>query len=375
MSAIDLSHAVHYHSGKFPPTELNLEKLYPSLLAATDALARYDQMLTTMHNREIFIAPLRNQEAVLSSKMEGTISTLDEILEYDAEYGEEDDSPRGETRSDVVETILYRRTMVAAQKAIAEGRPISSSLVKSMHQQLLSYGRGITKSPGQFKTEQNYIGESGSRIVSYIPISPEKLQDGLDAFFHYMEGSGHSALIKTAISHVEFEALHPFKDGNGRIGRILITLMLWKAGSISSPHFYISRYMEERKGEYIARMRSVSENGEWDEWCIFFFEAVAAQAKENLKITQTIRDLYEELKQTFIDILASKYALSALDSIFTTPIFQIPKLSRQSKIPQVTLGNFAKRLLDANLLETRQDASGRRPALYAFEPLLKLVRT
>ena len=375
MSAIDLSHAVHYHSGKFPPTELNLEKLYPSLLAATDALARYDQMLTTMHNREIFIAPLRNQEAVLSSKMEGTISTLDEILEYDAEYGEEDDSPRGETRSDVVETILYRRTMVAAQKAIAEGRPISSSLVKSMHQQLLSYGRGITKSPGQFKTEQNYIGESGSRIVSYIPISPEKLQDGLDAFFHYMEGSGHSALIKTAISHVEFEALHPFKDGNGRIGRILITLMLWKAGSISSPHFYISRYMEERKGEYIARMRSVSENGEWDEWCIFFFEAVAAQAKENLKITQTIRDLYEELKQTFIDILASKYALSALDSIFITPIFQIPKLSRQSKIPQVTLGNFAKRLLDANLLETRQDASGRRPALYAFEPLLKLVRT
>ncbi len=262
MSAIDLSHAVHYHSGKFPPNALSLEKLYPSLLEATDALARYDQMLTTMHNREIFLAPLRNQEAVLSSKMEGTISTLDEILEYDAEFGDEDDSSRGEPRSDVVETILYRRTMVAAQKAIAEGRPISSSLIKSMHQQLLSYGRGITKSPGQFKTEQNYIGESGSRIISYIPISPEKLQDGLDAFFHYMAESSHYALIKTAISHVEFEALHPFKDGNGRIGRILITLMLWKAGSISSPHFYISRYMEERKSEYIARMRAVSESGE-----------------------------------------------------------------------------------------------------------------
>lgn len=110
-------------------------------------------MLTTMHNREIFLSPLRNQEAVLSSKMEGTISTLDEILEYDAEYGDDDEN-HAEVRSEIVETILYRRTMLSTQKSIAEGRPVTTSLIKSMHQQLLSYGRGTAKSPGQFKTKQ-----------------------------------------------------------------------------------------------------------------------------------------------------------------------------------------------------------------------------
>lgn len=373
MSAIDLSQAVEYHYGKFPPAKLDLEKLYPSLLAATDALARYDQMLTTMHNREIFLAPLRNQEAVLSSKMEGTISTLDEILEYDAEYGDDDDN-HAEVRSEIVETILYRRTMLSAQKSIDEGRPVSSSLIKSMHQQLLSYGRGTGKSPGQFKTEQNYIGETGSRIISYIPIAPEYLQDGLERLFHYVENDKHPALIRTALSHVEFEALHPFKDGNGRIGRILITLMLWKAGSISSPHFYISRYMEERKNDYITRMRDVSANNAWEEWCVFFLEAVAEQAKTNLETTNSIRRLYESMKGTFTEILASKHALATLDAIFTTPVFQIPKLSRQTGIPQAALGKFIRRLLDAQLMQIRQHGSGRRPALYAFEPLLKLVR-
>ena len=189
-----------------------------------------------------------------------------------------------------------------------------------------------------------------------------------------MGNDTHPALIRTALSHVEFEALHPFKDGNGRIGRILITLMLWKAGSISSPHFYISRYMEERKNEYVKRMRDVSEKGAWDEWCVFFLEAVAAQAKANREATNTIRELYESMKRTFTDILSSKHALSVLDAIFTTPVFQVPKISRQTEIPQATIGKFIRRLLDAELINIRQQGSGRRPALYAFEPLLKLVR-
>ncbi len=373
MSAIDLTEAVRYHSGEFPPDRLDLEKLYPSLLAATDALARYDQMLTTMHNREIFLAPLRNQEAVLSSKMEGTISTLDEILEYDAEYGDDDEN-HAEVRSEIVETILYRRTMLSAEKSMSEGRPLSASLIKSMHQQLLSYGRGTGKSPGEYKTEQNYIGETGSRTISYVPIAPENLQDGLDLLFQYVGNEKHPALVRIALSHVEFEALHPFKDGNGRIGRILITLMLWNAGSISSPHFYISRYMEERKNEYITRMRDVSRKGAWEEWCVFFLEAVAAQAKANLETTSTIRDLYEAMKGTFTEILASKHALAMLDAIFTTPVFQVPKISQRTGIPQATLGKFIRRLVDSDLIEIRQQGSGRRPALYAFEPLLNLVR-
>ena len=148
---LDLSKAVRYHDGQFPPDALDYGQLLPNLLSATEALARYDQMLQGLHNSEVFLAPLRSQEAVVSSRMEGTISTMDEILQLEAEYADDEDAST-EFRWDAIETALYRRALNAAQEQLDEERPLSESLLRSIHQQLLSFGRGARKSPGHYKT-------------------------------------------------------------------------------------------------------------------------------------------------------------------------------------------------------------------------------
>ena len=208
----------------------------------------------------------------------------------------------------------------------------------------------------------------------FIPISPEKLQEGLDKLFEYIDKSTHPVLVKTGITHIEFEALHPFKDGNGRIGRMLITLMLWSLGSISAPHFYISAYLEENKDLYIDTMRKVSEHEDWESWCSFFLKAVEQQAIRNLTIADNISNLYEQMKNIFADALSSKWSVNALDFVFTNPVFRNNKFTAKSGIPAASAARFTRILLEKNLIHTLEEASGRRPALYSFEPLMQLVR-
>jgi Fic family protein len=369
---LNLEGAVHYHYEQFPPKQLDYGKLVNPLVKATAALARYDQMLKNMHNSELLLAPLLNQEAVISSRMEGTVSTMDEILRYEADHSEEEGSPNA--RSEVIETILYQRALLAAQQAMQDGQPLSQFLVKAAHQRLLSFGRGAAKSPGRYKTEQNYLADRSKKHILFVPIKPEMLQDGMEALFKYLEESTDTALIKAAISHIEFEALHPFKDGNGRIGRMIITLLLWSSRIISQPHFYISGFFEEHKDEYIDTMRQVSEKGDWTTWCAFFLHAIESQAIKNLEVAESIGRLYEEMKTTFGEALASKWSLNALDFVFTNPIFRNNKFTNNSGIPKASAHKFARTLLDRGLLTTIEEASGRRPALYSFEPLLELVR-
>jgi Fic family protein len=370
---LNLENAVNYHYDKFPPSSLDYGRFVGPLVKATDAVARYDQMLKNMHNSEILLAPLRNQEAVISSRMEGTVSTMDEILKYEADH----DVEAGNTtnvRSEVIETILYQRALRATQRAMEEGYPLSQSLIKGIHQRLLSFGRGASRSPGKFKNEQNYIADKLKKNILFIPISPEKLQEGLDKLFQYIEQSTHPELVKTGITHIEFEALHPFKDGNGRIGRMLITLMLWASGTISAPHFYISGYLEDNRDLYIDTMKKVSEHSDWESWCIFFLEAIEQQAIRNLNIAENISTLYEEMKIEFSDALSSKWSVNALDFVFTNPVFRNNKFTTNSGIPTASAARFTRVLLEKNLIATLEEASGRRPALYSFEPLMKLVR-
>lgn len=371
---LKLNQAVNYHYDKFPPNNLNYGQFVEQLVKATDAVARYDQMLKGMYNSEILLAPLRNQEAVISSRMEGTVSTMDEILKYEADSDDESESSTLQVRSEVVETILYQRALKAAQQAMMDGYPLSQSLLKSIHQKLLSYGTGASKSPGKFKTEQNYLTDSLKRNILFIPISPEQLKDGLDRLFVYVKQSNHPELVKIALTHIEFEALHPFQDGNGRIGRMLITLMLWSSQTISEPHFYISGYLEENKNQYTSVMRNVSRNNVWEEWCIFFLEAIEQQAIRNLAIAERIRELYEEMKIKFSDILSSKYSFNALNFVFTNPVFRNNRFTGNSGIPRATAARFTRILLEENLLTIVEDASGRKAALYSFEPLMTLVR-
>ena len=370
---LNFDNAVDYHYGKFPPSQIDYARLLNQLVRATDAMARYDQMLKNMHNSEILLAPLRNQEAVISSRMEGTVSTMDEILRYEADYGDDGKEPAA-TRSEIIETILYQRALSAAQRAIESGQPLSPFLIRAAHQRLLSFGRGAAKTPGEYKTEQNYLADRTKRNILFVPIKPELLQDGMDQLFQYIETSDHPPLLKAAISHVEFEALHPFKDGNGRIGRMLITLQLWRSGVIAEPHFYISGYFEEHKDSYLDAMRAVSAKDDWTSWCILFLEAVEAQAVRNLEIAESVRALYERMKQEFSNLLASKWSVKALDYVFTNPVFRNNRFTANGGIPPASAARFTRVLLENDLLKTIEEPSGRRSALYAFEPLLELVR-
>jgi len=209
MKSINFDESVSYHYDKFPPQNIDLNIFISELLRATAALARYDQVLKNMHNSEILLAPLRNQEAVISSRMEGTVSTMDEILKYQADEINDPNSINS-YRGDVLEALLYQRSLINAQKALEDGYKISSSTIKKIHQQLLSFGRGANKSPGQFKSEQNYLADKVKQKRLFTPVSPERLEEGLEKLFDYLNNSNDLPLIKTALMHLEFEALHPF---------------------------------------------------------------------------------------------------------------------------------------------------------------------
>jgi len=369
---LNFENAIKYHYGQFPPSNLDYKRLMKPLSGAVDAIARFDQMLTTLKNSDILLAPLRNQEAVISSRMEGTVSTMDEILRYEADH-EEGTLTNGNVRSEVIETILYQRALRSAERAMSEGAELTQHMIRSLHQVLLSWGRGARKSPGKYKDEQNYI-VGKRREVLFIPINTRDLSIGMDKLLEYINSDDSQILIKTANAHLEFEALHPFKDGNGRVGRMLITLMLWDAKVISAPHFYISGYLEERKDEYTSLMREVSESDNWTDWCEFFLNAIEAQANKNLEVANSISELYEEMKFVFSDLLASKYSINALDFIFANPVFRNGRFSSQSGIPSATARRFTPILASEGLIDVIDEASGSRSAMYRFEPMMDLVR-
>lgn len=373
-SELDFQDAVHYHYDQFPPDSIDFSKLMDPLSSASAALARYDQMLKNMHNSEILLAPLRRQEAVVSSRMEGTVSTLDEVLRYEADKMDENGTVGSRHRSEAIEVYLYHSAMRHAQAMMEDGFPISDFLIRSIHKILLGYGRGASQSPGEYKSEKNYIVDRSRRKVLFVPISPERLVDGMEKLLSFIEDVRWEKLIRTALAHVEFEAIHPFKDGNGRLGRMLITLMLWKQDVLSDPHFYISGYLEEHRDEYVERMKNVSQSGAWTEWCIFFLHALEDQSYKNLKISEEIRNLYDEMKDVFRETLSSQWRAAALDFIFSQPIFRNNRFTNKSGIPRPTAARFTRVLVQKELLTTIEPASGRRPALYAFEPLLRLVR-
>ena len=371
IDAYDHSDVVDYHYGRFPPGDLDLGRLIEPLTRAQDAISRYDQMLLSLPNSELLLAPLRHSEAVISSRMEGTISTVDEVMIYEAEADEGD---HAEGRNDAVEVFLYKRVLQRAQQAVAEGEPINEGLIKNAHRILLSFGRGASKSPGQYKIEQNYVGDDRRKIIYFKPISPLQLQSSMQALLEFIETSPMLHLFKVGIAHVEFEALHPFNDGNGRIGRLLITLLLWKYGLIHKPHFYVSAFFETHKEAYIELMRAVSRDDDWTGWTAFFLQAIAEQAENNLQTAQRIMALYDEMKAPFRDISGSKWHLAAQDSIFENPVFKNSQLIKRSGMPKHVAIRITRLLLEDGLLRELRPASGRRGALFMFEPLMEIVR-
>lgn len=373
LKPLDLGEAVSCHAGKFPPDGLNYEAILPALDEAATALARYDEKMRGMINSGLLLAPLMRLDAVASSRMENTISTVEEIYRFEAEEDAGSPDPYRETRNDTVETALYARAMRITQQALAEGQPISEHLIRSAHQILLSHGRGARKNPGAFKVEQNYIGDERRGKIYYIPVSPEQLPPAMERLIDFIHTSSHRPLLRSAIAHAEFEALHPFADGNGRVGRMLITLMLWNLGVLSEPNFYLSGYFETHKDEYVNRMRNVSAHGDWTGWIVFFLTALAAQARASIATADAILALYNDMRERFRLVLRSQHHDQALDFVFGNPIFRNDRFITKSEIPPASARQLSRRLVEDGILLTLQPASGRRAALYAFGALLDIL--
>lgn len=371
----DATNAVRYHMGSFPPGELDLAQLIGPQTDAAMALVQYDTELKQLPRSELLLAPLRARDAVVSSRMEGTISTLEEVLRLEADASEEGLPQNG--REAGLEVALYARALRQAEGALSDGYPLSDSMIQNAHRTLLYTGRGARNHPGSYKTEQNYIGDRPARRIDYIPIAPVHLRQGMERLFAFAnmtrETDGLLPLLRVALIHAEFEALHPFEDGNGRLGRMLIPLMLWRQGLLSAPHFFVSDYFERHKAEYVERLRRISQNGEWSEWCSFFSTAIHAQAEANLATVAEIKTHYEDMRARFRDILRSRWSNDALDYIFANPIFRNNRFKRNAGIPPQTANAFTNRLVDAGLLRILIPPSGRASGLYAFQSLLDIV--
>ena len=366
----DGNRAVPYHHGKFPPAALDLAVLITPLTEAALAIGRYAQALHLLPNSALLLTPLQRQEAVISSRMEGTIATVDQVMIHESE---EKDRP-DQHNQDVSEVTACVRTLSDAQREVDNGRPISESLIRQAHATLLQAGRGAQKSPGAYKAEQNFIGDDTRKEILFIPIEPALLPAAMGDLLNFVENSPLPPLLRVGLAHVEFEALHPFYDGNGRIGRLLIPLWLYRFGVIDAPNFYASACLERNKEAYLAGMRRVSQEDDWTGWLKFFLEAIRAQADENLDTANRIFTLYEAMKQPFREASGSQWAQEAQDCLFEQPIFKPPQLAQRSKMPRHTASRICNRLFEQRLLKEIRPASGRRAALYSFEPLLEIVR-
>lgn len=362
---------VYYHEGKFPPEErLDWSKLIPLIGRTSAAVARYDGMLGATPDPDVLLAPLTTREAVLSSRIEGTQATMGEVLEYEA--GREPESPA--RREDIHEVINYRSAMRQAEIMLKD-LPLSLRVIREAHRVLMSGVRGEGKSPGEFRRVPNWIGPPGCTVdqATFVPIRADRLSEAMGAWERGIHRAAPDPLVQLAILHAEFEALHPFLDGNGRLGRMLVPLFLWHAGLIRAPRFYISAYFEARRDAYYDGLLAVSRDDDWTGWCRFFLEAVRVQAEENLDKAQGIIDLYGRMKQRVAELTRSQYAFRALDWIFAVPIFTSTHFVQGAGIPDPTARRFLVVLREGEILKLARPGRGRRASMFLFPALLNVA--
>jgi len=361
---------VHYHAGGFPPKTIDWQRLVPRLGATAAAVARYDGMLAAVPNPAVLLSPLSTQEAVLSSKIEGTQATMGEVLELEA--GEEARSP--ELREDIREIQNYRAAMRKAAQSLGK-LPLCGRVLLEAHRVLLTSVHGQNLSPGAYRKVPNWIGKDRSTIETarFVPPPPDRIGDLMGEWERYAHSQVEDRLVQVAILHAEFEAIHPFADGNGRLGRMIVPLHMWQTKQISLPMFYISGYLELHRETYYDRLLAVSRDGDWTGWCEFFLDGLQAQAEENLQKTKAILSLYSKMPDRLADLTRSQYSGKALTWIFSKPVFQAANFVKSSRIPKPTAHRFLGVLRDAGVLKMIHPAKGRKSAVYAFPALLNIV--
>ncbi len=355
---------------KLPRTDIDWMGLVPSISAANRALAEYNGVLFGIPNPEILLSPLTTQEAVLSSRIEGTRATFVEVLRYEA--GEQ--PAQDERRLDIQEIINYRRALRAAEAAIRR-RPFSLNLLLKLHGILLEGVRGRHKGRGRFRSVQNYIGPLGAGIEDalYVPPEPTRVMEYMDDWEKYYHAGERDPLVQLAVIHAQFEVIHPFIDGNGRLGRMLVPLFLNEKRLLSWPTFYISSVLEARRPEYYETLRGLDGPKSWNRWIQFFLNALTEQSRQNAEKARGILSLRERLVREVSRLTRSRHTILLLDRIFRQPIFEPSSLFADKALPsKPAVMTLLGKMRDAGILRVLRQAKGRQAQILALAELVNL---
>ncbi len=313
-----------------------------------------------MPNPHLFIAPYLRREAVLSSRIEGTRTNLDQLLKEEA-------APRAIPDADLREVQNY---VVALEEGIAllGQLPLSLRLVRELHARLMRDVRGGAATPGEFRREQNWIGGSTIDTAVYVPPPPERLEELLGGWEIYLHDRTFPDLIQIALLHEQFEAIHPFRDGNGRLGRLLVPLFLIERGRLPQPLLYLSGYLESNRRQYYDLLQAVRTDGAWQKWILFFLDAVEKSAGAAMHQASELLQLREQLR---VQVRRRPQALALLDALFRNPYVTIASAARALAISLPTARSAVKTLEDDGVLREITGRSWGR--LYVSDPILRII--
>ena len=336
-----------------------------TLLSNADRdIARLDAISTLLPNPDLFVAMYVRHEAVLSSQIEGTQSTLEDVLAFEAQ-GTSNDTPK-----DVEEVVNYVRAMNHGLRRLDE-LPLSLRLLCEIHGELMHNVRGGEKTPGAFRTSQNWIGPAGSSLAtaSFVPPPPHELMNTLGDLEKFLHDGKTSVplLIRCGLAHAQFETIHPFLDGNGRVGRLLITLILCEERALSRPLLYLSVFLKANRAEYYDRLTAVREHGHWEQWLKFFLRGISQTAKA---ATRTATDIVHMREAHRSAVVKSAKTLKLLDSLLQQPVTS-PK--RIAEIVGCTHPTAVKLARDLEARGWLHEVTGfERNRLYRYQPYLAL---
>ena len=359
-----------FHPSPLPPDPpLAMDDEMWTLLSRADrALGRLEGVTSVLPNPDLFVAMYVRQEAVLSSQIEGTQSTLEDVLEFEA------GASATETPRDVEEIVNYIRAMNHGLKRLDEF-PLSLPLIKEIHAILLEGTRGSGRDPGEFRRSQNWIGAAGATLntATFVPPPVPEMKEALHEFEKWLHADSLPTLLHCGLAHAQFETIHPFLDGNGRIGRLLVTFLLCQREILGRPLLYLSLYLKRHRSEYYDRLSAVRASGHWEEWTKFFLRGVA---EVSLSATETARAILALRDRGRIELLAQggNTTLSArlFDFLFEQPVVTTSLIATHLGCTYPTAANLVSNLQKPPLGLLEQIGDAKRNRRYRFAPYLAL---
>lgn len=348
-----------------PPIELT-EEMLGLLIKANSRIAVLESIATRIPNVELFVSMYVRKEALMSSQIEGTQATLEDVL---------DPMIEANTNRNIADVVNYIKATEFAIKRLHD-LPLCNRLIKETHAVLMSGVRGQEKNPGEFRYSQNWIGGQGSTLKNarYIPPSPEDMTEAMSDLEKYINADEDTdALIRAALIHYQFETIHPFLDGNGRVGRLLITLFLMEKKVLSTPALYISYFLKKNRVEYYDRMTEVRVKGNYEQWVKFFLLALIESAEDATATIDELTVLHDKNVETISGMgRAAKNVQLVFDYLEANPIIEIKKTAAALGITFNTVSGAVRRLTDAGILVQTTNSSRNRT--FAYERYLDILR-